>query len=186
MKAIYSIFLHLKKTFYSIMLLAADKPTVLDRIQYILKLIAGFAPVAAFLDFFGVWFTDNQEFFTGMILAFLANMGFGAWYHKKLRTFKWSEFFMKNIKMWCIVLLIYPLLEVIGRVAGDNLVGEMFKVTIQIATLLYPISKAVKNGYILSNKKYPPAFIMERIYQFEKHGNVRDLLGDASDTNQEL
>ena len=60
-------------------------------------------------------------------------------------------------------------------IAGDNLAGEVFKVTIQIATILYPASKILKNIYVLSNKQYPPSFIMDKIYKFEKDGNVKDL-----------
>lgn len=173
----------LKKILYSIILLSTDKPTYEEKVQYLAKLIMALTPVAALMDYLGVWFIDNHAFFSGMIMAYIANMIVGGWYHKKSNTFKWSEFWLGNIKMWSITLLIYPLLEVMSTVVGDNYLGETFKVTIQIATLLYPISKVLKNGYILSNKKYPPGFIMERLYRFEKNGDVRGLFGDNENNN---
>jgi hypothetical protein len=55
------------------------------------------------------------------------------------------------------------------------MVGESFKILIQVVTLLYPVSKVLKNIYILSNKQFPPAFIMDKIYNFEKNGDLKDL-----------
>ncbi len=77
--------------------------------------------------------------------------------------------------MWIILVLVYGLLEMLRITAGNNFVGEGFKVLIQVMTLLYPISKALKNIYILSNKKFPPSFIMDKIYTFEKNGDLNNL-----------
>jgi hypothetical protein len=55
------------------------------------------------------------------------------------------------------------------------MVAEGFRVTIQISTLLYPTSKALKNLYIISNKEFPPGFIMEKLYKFEQTGDVAEL-----------
>jgi hypothetical protein len=48
---------------------------------------------------------------------------------------------------------------------------------------IFPASKILKNIYILSNKQYPPSFIMDKIYKFEKDGNVTDLLGKENEDN---
>ena len=68
---------------------------------------------------------------------------------------------------------------------GDNFISEGFGTIIQISTLLYPTSKALKNLFILSNNQFPPAFIMERLYNFEKTGNLKDLFPDNNEPKKE-
>ena len=77
--------------------------------------------------------------------------------------------------MIAILLLAYTLLESLVLVVGTNMVAEGFRVAIQVSTLLYPTSKALKNLYILSNKEFPPAFIMEKLYKFEQTGDLAEL-----------
>ena len=64
------------------------------------------------------------------------------------------------------------LLEMLRYTAGDNIAGEIFRVTIQIITLLYPTSKVLKNVYIITDGKYPPEFLMNKLYNFEKNGDL--------------
>ena len=77
--------------------------------------------------------------------------------------------------MIAVLIAAYILLEQLRIVIGDNIIGNGLKVVIQVSTLLYPTSKALKNLYILSNNQFPPAFIMERLYNFEKTGDLNDL-----------
>jgi hypothetical protein len=138
-------------------------------------LIVTFGPIAYILDGLNLWFENNQQFSSFVIICLLVNLLVGVRYHNKMGTFCWKEFFIKNIEMWVILVLVYGLLEMLRITAGNNIVGEGFKVLIQVMTLLYPISKALKNIYILSNKKFPPSFIMDKIYTFEKNGDLNNL-----------
>lgn len=168
--------LMLKKIFYTVILVASERPTWQEKIVYIFKLIVTFGPVAFFLESLNLWYVDNKQFFSFVLLSLILNMGVGAWYHKKMKTFSWEKFWKRNAMMWAILIPVYTLLEMIRLTAGDNFIGESFKVLIQITTLLYPISKALKNFYILSNKQFPPQFIMDKIYRFEKTGDLNELL----------
>jgi len=115
------------------------------------------------------WF--NPEFSR----CLLVNMVVGAVFHNKMGSFDWVEMFKKNVLMWVVLIVVYAMLEMLRLTAGNNFVGEGFKILIQIVTLLYPVSKVLKNIYILSNKQFPPAFIMDKIYNFEKNGNLNEL-----------
>jgi hypothetical protein len=170
-----------KKIYYSMILSASNELKPMDHLQYIGKLILTFAPIAYFLDTLGVWFDKNTQFFSFLMYSLLINVVVGIWYHHKAKTFSWNDFFIKNIKMWFIILLAYPPLEFLRLSAGDNAIADVFKIAIQIATLLLPISKVMKNIYILSNKQYPPAWLMERLYNFERSGNVEELMGGEKD-----
>jgi len=156
-------------------LMVDNRPTVLEKLHYLIGLIVTFGPIAYILDGLNLWFENNQQFSSFVIICLLVNLLVGVRYHNKMRTFCWKEFFIKNIEMWVILVLVYGLLEMLRITAGNNIVGEGFKVLIQVMTLLYPISKALKNIYILSNKKFPPSFIMDKIYTFEKNGDLNNL-----------
>ena len=171
----------LRKIFYSLILSSYDGISLTVKAQYIFKLILTFSPIAFILDSFGFWFDKNSMFFSFIIYTLIINMVVGGWYHVKLKSFEWKEFFIKNITMWVVIILAYPVLEFMRLLAGENIAGEIFKVTIQIATILYPASKILKNVYILSNKQYPPSFIMDKIYKFEKDGNIKDLFNKENE-----
>lgn len=173
----------IKRILYSIILLTSDRPSFMEKIGYWIKLLVASAPVVAFLEYFGFWYKDNSQFVSFILIALLFNMGVGLRYHHKMRTFSWGEFFNKNIAMFVSVISVYILLEMLRLTAGNNIVGETFKVVVQVTTLLYPISKSLKNIYILNQKKFPPAFIMEKIYNFEKNGNIKELFKDNEDAN---
>lgn len=194
----------IKKIYYSIILFGYGTKTPLflkflniqesqyqiestDKLQYLLKLIMTFTPVAYILNAFNAWFPDNQVFFRVLIWAVLANILAGGWLHHKNGTFKIKILLLKNIEMCIIILITYPILEGINKITGDNVAGKLFQWAIQIGTILYPGSKAIKNIHILSNKKYPPEFIMNKIYNFEKDGDVTEFLGNkpTEPTNNE-
>ncbi len=166
---------YVKETICRMILMVDNRPTILEKLHYLVGLIVTFGPIAYILDGLNLWFENNQQFSSFVIICLLVNLLVGVRYHNKMGTFNWKEFFVKNIEMWVILILVYGLLEMLRITAGNNFVGEGFKVLIQVMTLLYPISKALKNIYILSNKKFPPSFIMDKIYTFEKNGDLNDL-----------
>lgn len=148
-----------KKVYYSTILLADNHPTWIEKLQYLIKLLMAFAPIAYALDGLNLWFTNNKQFASFVIVCLAVNMLVGIKYHLKMKSFDWKEFLKKNSEMMVIVIVVYALLEMLRLTAGDNIIGESFKVLIQITTLLYPVSKALKNIYILSNKQFPLSLI---------------------------
>ena len=175
----------IKRTIFSIMLIADSKPTTTDKIQYFINIILTCAPIAYLLDGLNLWFTTNQKFASFILVCLFANMVIGCIFHHKTGTFSWERFFKRNILMWIYLIVVYGILEMLRQTVGDNFVGESFRVLIQLTSLLYPGSKVLKNIYILSNKQFPPEFIMEKIYNFEKSGNIKDLLDtDINNKNE--
>lgn len=149
---------------------------IYEKAQYLFKLILTFTPVAYVLNIFNAWFPDNKVFFQVLIWTIIANVVVGAKVHWSQNSFKIKTLLLKNIEMCAIILATYPILEGINMLTGDNVAGDVFQWAIQISTILYPGSKVIKNVHIWSQGKYPPAFIMEKIYKFEKDGNVNELL----------
>lgn len=155
-------------------LIAYDNLSWQEKIHYYYKVIIQSAPVAFILAFIGAWFQENSEFSLFLCVALLLNMIVGAWSHTKQNTFSWLEFFQGNVIMIAVVVIVYAMLEMLRHTVGDNIVGEAFKITIQLTTLLYPTSKVFKNIFILTAGKYPPEFIMNKLYNFEKNGDLSE------------
>jgi hypothetical protein len=175
----------IKETLVKIILSVDSRPTFTEKIGYLFHVIATTAPIAYLLDGLNLWFKTNQQFSAFVLVCLLVNLLVGAIFHSKMKSFDWVELFKKNILMWGILILVYGMLEMLRLTAGDNFIGEGFKILIQTTTLLYPISKVLKNAYILSNKQFPPAFIMEKIYNFEKKGDLNDLFNiDKKEENE--
>lgn len=167
-----------------IMLLTYNEADITDRIRYLFDLLLKLSPVVFVLNLINWWFTENQQFGTFMCIALLINMGVGVYYHFKKGTFQFKPFIFKNLEMCFVVVVVYMMLEMLRYTAGDNLAGEIFRILIQITTLLYPTSKVMKNVFIITKGKYPPKFIMDKLYNFEKNGDLNDFF-KTSKENQE-
>lgn len=156
-----------------------------DNFVYFLKAMAQLAPIAYLLNWAGTWFVENKQFFFFVCVMLFLNLWVGVWYHVKHDSFNWGDFWRKNMSMIGALIVTYFVLEMFRYTAGDNIAGDIFRVTIQLATLLYPGSKILKNVYLLTNKEFPHAFIMERLYRFEKTGNVADLVKTVEEAKKE-
>lgn len=165
----------LRKMLCGTLLITDNNPTFIDKLIYAFAALLTLSPIVFILNQITIWFSTNRKFATLIVLVILINLFVGVWYHLKMRTFSWEEFLFKNCIMVAILILSYTLLESLVLIVGNNMIAEGFRVTIQLATLFYPASKALKNLYILSNKEFPPAFIMEKLYKFEQTGDIAEL-----------
>lgn len=165
-----------------IALLVDNQPSLIDKLKYFISVIATLGPIVMIFEGLSGWFIENRRFSILIFAALILNLGVGIWYHCKMGSFSIEEFIFKNIKMAAILILSYTMLEMIAITAGQNILADGYRTVIQVSTLLWPGGKILKNLYILSNKQFPPAFIMERLYNFEKTGNLNDLFPDQQKT----
>lgn len=156
-------------------------PTYWEKAKFTLWITAHLAPVAFAADWILGWFRDNGQFFLFVCSALIVNMLVGIWYHLKYQTFSFKEFLLKNAEMMGVMVIVYLMLEMLRYTAGENLAGEIFRIFIQILTLLYPTSKVLRNMFIISNGTHPPKFIMMRLYNFEKYGDLEGMFKTTKD-----
>lgn len=176
----------MKKLFAQIMLLGDataydSQMSMVDKIKYSGLVFAKLAPIAYALNQFEWWFKENHQFGFFMCMALTINAVVGAWMHLKSGTFTFQSFFTRNTVMIFVVTLTYFMLEMLRYSAGDNIAGELFKIVIQVMSLLYPTSKVLKNIFILSKGNYPPEFIMRKIYNFERNGDLEKLFSTKAE-----
>lgn len=163
------------------MLISDIHPTMWEKAKYSLWITIHVAPIAFFMDWIRAWFADNGQFFLFMCTALIVNMIVGIWFHLKFKTFNFKEFLLKNAEMMGVMVIVYIMLEMMRYTAGENLAGEVFRILIQILTLMYPTSKVMKNIFIISNGRHPPKFIMYRLYNFEKYGDLEGFFKTKKD-----
>src|SRR5690606_37982342 len=122
-----------------------------------------------------------QQFGNFICIALIVNMIVGVWFHLLNNSFSVKEFLLKNIEMGFVVIIVYIMLEMLRYTIGDNIAGEAFKVLIQCMTLLYPTTKIFKNIFLMTKGKYPPEFLMQRLYNFEKNGDLNEFFKTKND-----
>lgn len=166
----------LQKIFCGMILIADSRPTFIEKIKYFALIISTLSPVIWLIESLSGWYITNNQFANCVFITIFLNIIIGGWYHYKMGSFSYEQFILRNSLMIAVILFGYTMLEIIKLRLGDNILAQGFGTIIEVSTILYPGSKVLKNLYILSNKQFPPAFIMERLYNFEKSGNINDLI----------
>lgn len=170
------LFVNIFYRIYATFILYADSSIdAVERTVIAAKLLFIIAPFVYALNQFNHWFETNHQFVSFMIYAIFANMMAGWWAHKKRGTFDWKEFWVKNSEIFAITIMVYFLLDILNEVAGRSITGNVFQITIQVLTILFPISKAFKSIHFITNGKMPPTFIMKRLYKFDETGDINEL-----------
>lgn len=156
------------------LILASDgNIDILERIKLYIFACLQLAPFAFVINLAQWWIAENQQFAKFMIVILFINMVVGVVFHVRNRTFSFKSFFLQNALMIFSCSCVYVALETLRYTAGENIVGEIFKATIQSMTLCYPISKIAKNIFILTNGQFPAEWLMRKLYNFEKHGDLK-------------
>src|SRR5690606_22875760 len=152
-----------------------------DAARYAILSVVKLSPLALLLDSLQLWWQDNAGFCFGLVAVLLINAGVGIAFHLRYKTFNFRSFFTRNSTMAGAVIITFVVLEIMRVTIGDNVAGDLFKVLIQVMSLMYPTSKIVKNIFILSRGKHPPEFIMRKFYNFEKNGDLKRLFSTEAE-----
>lgn len=170
---------------FNLIILADDKFEKDERIYSFIKIMSVSGPFAFVLNLMGAWFNDNQVFAIFVIAAIIINAAFGAGMHLKRKSFRFIIFLKKTGIMVAALLLTYVGIEMVLIIAKQNIVTDVFRIALQVTTILYPFSKVFKNVYILTNGEYPPKWIMEKVYNFQSNGDLRKFLENNNNINNQ-
>ena len=145
-----------------------------DRLEYFFEVFLKSAPLLFLYGFFSDWYAENELFAISISTALLANFLVGGRYHWIKGTFDLGKMLWKIFEMLVVVAGVYLLLDALSTPLGESMVGLAFKKTIEFITILYPVSKALRNFFILTGGKHPPKFVIQALYQYEKDGKLKD------------
>ena len=157
---------------------------ILLRVRVYYFLIAFFKsiPLLMLYSYFSMWKDKNEFFYAGICTALLLNALVGGVYHFKTGTFDIKEFLVKNTEMVFIIVAVYISLSLLNIPLDESEMGKIFKSVVQLTTLLYPVSKILKNAFILTNGKFPPQFVMKALYNYEREGKLKDFFDEINGT----
>jgi hypothetical protein len=170
---------YLIKLYFNIILLGDTNLPSGERSEYLWKSIATLAPFAILMQTIDMWFINNVLFGTGIILLIMINMIIGGSMHYRKKDFMWFKFISKTIMMVLVTFITYLVLEIVISILGNNPIVSGFRAVLQVATLLYPGSKILKNVFILSRGEHPPKWIMQKVYNFQKNGDLKAFMNDG-------
>ena len=177
MKLIYAYVL---KVFYNLILFAQKDLETSKRVEAFYESYKWVSPFAFVMGLINAWYMENTEFTLAVIVIIFINMVLGGIMHFMKGHFKWEALIVKTIKMVVVVGVTYAVLEMTIRFAGDGFLIQGFRAAIQVATLLYPAAKIMKQVFVLSNGEHPPQWIMQKLYNFQENGDLKEFL----DTNK--
>jgi hypothetical protein len=149
-----------------------------DRVYYFFIAFLKSIPLLMLYSYFTVWREQNELFFVGISFVLFLNMVVGATYHAKAGTFNIHDFLMGNITIMLVIAVVYISLSILSIPINETDTGKIFQSTVQFMTLMYPVSKIVKNVFVLTGGKYPPKWIMKALYNYEKSGKLKDFFDD--------
>lgn len=154
-----------------------------DKASYLLESLWTFTPFVLIFTVVMQWYDSNKIFAGSLLAVLVANMFVGVYFHIKKGSFDISDFLKKNLEMIFYTGVVYIALYTLHINITENLGSEIFLSLIQVVSLLYPISKICKNVFILSDGKHPPEFLMQKLYNFEKNGDLNEFFNTKSNTD---
>ena len=159
-----------------------DKIHLRDRVYYFFIAFFKSIPLLMLYSYFTVWKEKNELFFVGISFILFLNMVVGATYHAKAGSFDIKQFLYGNISVMLVISVVYISLSVISIPLNESEMGKMFQSVLQFMTLMYPVSKIVKNIFVLTGGKYPPQFVMKALYNYEREGKLKDFFDEINGT----
>ena len=163
-----------------------DKIQIRDRIYYFFLAFFKSIPLLMLYSYFSVWREKNELFFVGISFILFLNMVVGAIYHAKAGTFDIKHFLTGNATIMLVITVVYISLSVLSIPINETETGKIFQSVVQFMTLMYPVSKIVKNVFVLTGGKYPPQFIMKALYNYEREGKLKDFFDEISNGAKDL
>lgn len=157
-----------------------DKIHLRDRVYYFFIAFFKSIPLLMLYSYFSTWRGNNEFFFAGICFALFLNALVGGVYHFKTGTFDIKDFLVGNTMMIFVISVSYISLAILSIPLDESGIGKMFKMSVQLMTLFYPVSKIVKNVFVLTKGKYPPQFVMKALYNYEKEGKLKDFFDEIN------
>lgn len=147
-----------------------------ERIVLFLKSFLKIAPTYFIIKIIIGWHQDHAFFLNGLYCVLLLNAIVGALTHLKLGTFDLGEFFKSTLITIAVIFSVYFSLDVLGKSIPEGFIEVGFASSVQMMTLLFPISKILRNSFVLSNGSFPPMVLIQKLYNYEKDGNLKNFL----------
>ena len=139
-----------------------------DRFKYFFKGFFKITPIIFVVNVVLGWHNEHIVFLKSLYGVLFVNAFIGIWAHCKLGTFDIGEFFKSTLITIAVIFAVYFSLDKLGQSIPEGFLEIGFASTVQVMTLLFPISKIARNGFILTNGGFTTEFLIKALYNYQK------------------
>lgn len=150
------------------------KGTITQKIQSLITLSIYPAFGIGLIERFTGWYVDNHIFITLAFLVLAIDHILGSWVHWTIkRDFNFSQNLFGLLKKTIILSLGYSTLSIIAYTMREvDFLREYFSSVIQLVTILYPGSSALSNMSLITDGRFPPTGLLEKIKNFNQKMDI--------------
>ena len=138
------------------------------------------SPVVYIFDFVRDFLIPEKYFFQTVIFLCLADAGMGILKSIKLRRFSMLLLVVglaTKLGVSYVVVQIFQALSSPQEFINSPDARNYFVLTWKLLVMFYPALSAFNNIFYVSNKKFPPLWLMMRMQNFNKDGDIEKLIG---------
>lgn len=175
-------------TFISNLIYALEVKTFKVKMLYSLAFSIMISPIAYLSEFARNYLIPEKQFFSTVIFLCICDVLIGTLKSLKLHNFNPMLMligFATKLGTCYLVMQIFQAVSSPQEFISSPEARVYFVLTWKLMIMVYPSISSFNNIYYLSNKKFPPIWWMERMHSFEKDGNVKDLIGNNKQEQNE-
>ena len=135
------------------------------------------SPLAILFEKITDWYVTNMLTIWIIAGAVLADWAMGVIKHLKCKTFSWKENGKGLLIKTSMIVIGGFLSESLPHFLGgdDNLITNGLLMALRLSVFMYPAASCWANMAIVTNGKFPPVGLMNRIKSFNENLNVKEL-----------
>jgi len=125
------------------------------------------------------WFHLNVEYISFVFGAVIIDHLLGTYVHAFVkRDFSWKLNLKGFVVKTALAIMVYYLgMGVVYIVGSEHLIATYFDVVFRLMVFLYPASSAFINCAIVTDGKFPPVGLLNKINRFSSNLNLTELSG---------
>ncbi len=135
------------------------------------------SPIAILLEKITDWYMTNMLTIWIIAGAVLADWLVGTGKHLMCKTFSWKENGKGLLIKTSMIVIGGFLAESLPHFLGgdDNLITSGLVMALRLSVFMYPAASCWANMAIVTNGKFPPVGLMNRIKSFNENLNIKEL-----------
>ena len=164
-------------TFIAKHIFIIHKGVVTAKIKSSITLGASISPFAILLEKITDWYITNMLTIWIIAGAVLADWLSGMGKHLKQKTFSWKANGIGLLIKSSMIIIGGFISESLPHFLGgpDNIVSTSLIMALRLSVFMYPAGSCLANVAVITNGKFPPIGLMDRIKSFNQNLNIKDL-----------
>ena len=167
------------KTFFIKHVVIIHKGVLSAKLKSSVILGSTFSPFALLLENLTNWYLSNVITIWIIMGAVLCDWAVGILKHIKCKTFSWKENAKGLLVKVAMIIFGGYLGEALPHfLGGENILSNGLIMALRLSVFMYPAASCWANMSIVTNGKFPPVGLMNKIKGFQQNFNVKELTNE--------